>query len=236
MSTMVRMGMLKASQKRTKRAPFCEAGMSRVPARDRGWLATTPDGHAADARQRRHQLGGPHGAQLEQLAVVGHGVDDVADVVGGGARSRDHARGALGTDRSGGSSLGRRRRLGVGVVGKVPEHGADEVEDVGLVGGHEGAEAAGRGVHGRAAEIVQRHPDAGETLHGVGARQEGEGVGGHHRQVGQAEQQRRARDGRAGDGGQHRDPARAGDDGRRRLPPAVQGADPFGRRPIPRTT
>src|SRR5215510_11061038 len=35
-------GMLKASQKRTKRAPFTEALISSVPARQAGWLATTP--------------------------------------------------------------------------------------------------------------------------------------------------------------------------------------------------
>ena len=44
MSTRLTMGRLKASQRRTKRAPFCEAAMSRVPARMRGWLATNPTG------------------------------------------------------------------------------------------------------------------------------------------------------------------------------------------------
>ncbi len=37
-------GMLKASQKRTKRAPFVEALISRTPARKAGWLATMPTG------------------------------------------------------------------------------------------------------------------------------------------------------------------------------------------------
>ena len=36
------MGRLNESQKRTKRAAFWEAAMSRVPARIRGWLATMP--------------------------------------------------------------------------------------------------------------------------------------------------------------------------------------------------
>jgi hypothetical protein len=35
---------LKASQKRTKRAAFTEASMSRAPAITLGWLATTPTG------------------------------------------------------------------------------------------------------------------------------------------------------------------------------------------------
>ena len=34
--------MLNASHVRTKRAPFSDASMSRVPAYDIGWLATTP--------------------------------------------------------------------------------------------------------------------------------------------------------------------------------------------------
>ena len=34
--------MLNASQNATNRAAFCEAGMSSVPARDSGWLATIP--------------------------------------------------------------------------------------------------------------------------------------------------------------------------------------------------
>jgi hypothetical protein len=41
-STKVTSGMLKQSQKRTKRAAFTEAEMSNTPARKAGWLATTP--------------------------------------------------------------------------------------------------------------------------------------------------------------------------------------------------
>jgi hypothetical protein len=41
-STSVRIGMLKASQKRTKRAAFGDESMSRQPASTIGWLATTP--------------------------------------------------------------------------------------------------------------------------------------------------------------------------------------------------
>src|SRR5260370_3039601 len=41
-SSNVTMGMLKQSQKRTKRAPFKELSMSNTPARYAGWFATTP--------------------------------------------------------------------------------------------------------------------------------------------------------------------------------------------------
>ena len=41
-STNVTMGMLNASQKRTKRAALREASESRTPARTMGWLATMP--------------------------------------------------------------------------------------------------------------------------------------------------------------------------------------------------
>ena len=43
-STNVTSGMLKQSQKRTKRAPLSEALMSRHPASSAGWLATMPTG------------------------------------------------------------------------------------------------------------------------------------------------------------------------------------------------
>jgi hypothetical protein len=41
-STKVTMGMLKASQKRTKRAPLTEESMSSTPASSEGWFATMP--------------------------------------------------------------------------------------------------------------------------------------------------------------------------------------------------
>src|ERR1017187_8193624 len=41
-SSKVRIGMLKASQKRTKRAPFTEELISSTPARKAGWLPTMP--------------------------------------------------------------------------------------------------------------------------------------------------------------------------------------------------
>ena len=43
-SSKVTSGMLNASQKRTKRAPFTDASMSSVPASTAGWLATMPTG------------------------------------------------------------------------------------------------------------------------------------------------------------------------------------------------
>jgi len=49
-SSKVMSGMLKASQKRTKRAPLTEALISRTPARKAGWLATRPTGRHRVAR------------------------------------------------------------------------------------------------------------------------------------------------------------------------------------------
>ena len=46
-STIVSRPRLNESQKPTKRAPFCEAAMSRVPAMAWGWLASTPTGWPA---------------------------------------------------------------------------------------------------------------------------------------------------------------------------------------------
>jgi len=51
-STKVSSGMLKASQKRTKRAPLIEELMSRQPARIAGWFATTPMDARSSARTR----------------------------------------------------------------------------------------------------------------------------------------------------------------------------------------
>ena len=59
------MGRLKASQKWTKRAPFCDAGMSSVPGQDPGLVGHHADGHAAHAGQRRHEVRRPPGPQLE---------------------------------------------------------------------------------------------------------------------------------------------------------------------------
>ncbi len=44
MSTRLTIGKLNASHRRTKRAAFCEAAMSSVPAKIRGWFATNPTG------------------------------------------------------------------------------------------------------------------------------------------------------------------------------------------------
>jgi hypothetical protein len=50
-STKVTIGMLKESQKRTKRAAFTEASMSRQPGQDRGLVRDDADRAAAEARE-----------------------------------------------------------------------------------------------------------------------------------------------------------------------------------------
>ena len=62
--------MLKASQKRTKRAALIELLMSRQPASTSGWLATMPTGLAVHAGEADHDVLGVVGLQLEEVAVV----------------------------------------------------------------------------------------------------------------------------------------------------------------------
>ena len=85
------------------------------------------------------------------------------------------------------------------------------------------------GVAARAAELVLLDGHAGELAHHVGPAHEGVGLVGHHHVVGDAEQQRRARHGRAVDddhGGHH---ARAGAERPGGLAPAVEGGEALAR-------
>ena len=73
--------MLKASQKRTKRAPFIEASMSSTPASARGWLPTTPIGRPFSREKPTIDVLRVVPVHLEELAVVDDVADDVAHVV-----------------------------------------------------------------------------------------------------------------------------------------------------------
>ncbi len=55
----------------------------------------------------------------------------------------------------------------------------------------DGAQTAGAGVDGAAAELVDTDPDTGEVLDHGRTRDEGERVAGHDDHIGQTEQQRR---------------------------------------------
>ena len=89
MSTRLNSGMLNESQNRTNRAAFCDAAMSSVPARIRGWFATTPT-ERPPIRQSPVTIWPAHrGPQLAELAVVDHRADHVPHVVGGGLALRD---------------------------------------------------------------------------------------------------------------------------------------------------
>ena len=180
---------------------------------------------AVDGRERGDEVGGPAGSQLEQLAVVDDAADDVAHVVAaGGRRGQDGAglwcRAVGGVGGSGTRAAARRcspaarpaaprwraRRRRASSTSRLatPWHG--------------------RGCRRRRAPSV-RHGHAGELLHHVRAADEGVGVPRHHDVVGEPEQQRRARDGRAGHHDEHGHDARALHDGPGRGAPAVQRGD-----------
>ena len=88
--------------------------------------------------------------------------------------------------------------------------------------GLDGTEAARPGVHGRAPQLMDADPHAGELLDHGRTRDEGEGVVGHHHQVGEAEDEGRAGDGRAGHHDDDGHDARAPGQAPGRLAPAVQ--------------
>ena len=130
-----------------------------------------------------------------------------------------------GVERSGESLMAASGRDLVGVGREVLEqlgHGAVDV--VGL----DGAQAAGRGVGGGAAELGEPDPDAGELLDHLGARDEGDGLGRHDDQVAQAEHEGRSRDDGPGGGGDGRHLAAAAGEGGGGLAPAVEGGDAVG--------
>src|SRR4030065_86553 len=81
-STKVTSGMLKQSQKRTKRAAFTEALMSRHPARCAGWLATIPPGRPRGRAKADDDVRREARLDLEEVPVVEHRLDDRLHVVG----------------------------------------------------------------------------------------------------------------------------------------------------------
>ena len=133
--------------------------MSSVPAMASGWLATTPTGRPAIVASAGDEVGGPPGAQLEELAVV----DDVADDRRGRRTHRSPWRAGIAAGarawrgrRVGGGPAGR---LVVGTGGQVREQVGEGRFDVVGVGGHEAGDAATSGLGRRAAELVGRHID-----------------------------------------------------------------------------
>ena len=69
-SSKVTSGMLKASQNRTKRAPFTDASMSSVPASTAGWFATIADRAAVEAREADDDVLRVVLMHLEEVALV----------------------------------------------------------------------------------------------------------------------------------------------------------------------
>jgi hypothetical protein len=81
--------MLKQSQKRTKRAPFTEAAMSRQPARKGGLIGHDPHRPPTQAREPHHDVAGEVLVHLQEVPVIHHGPDDLLDVVGKVRLGRD---------------------------------------------------------------------------------------------------------------------------------------------------
>ena len=75
-SSNVTIGMLNASQKRTKRAALIDASMSSTPASTGGWLATMPTGAPASRAKPDHDVLRAVGLHLEELAVVDDALED----------------------------------------------------------------------------------------------------------------------------------------------------------------
>ena len=222
------MGRLKASQKWTKRAAFLRRGDVEGAGQDPGLVGHHADRHAAHTGQRGHEVRRPPGPQLQDVAVVDDGPHDVAHVVGGRSRGGDEVaqrrRGAVGGvvgERCGAA----RRRCGRGGSRAPPRAARPRRPSSAASRAHS---PLARACIGRPSEVVQAHPHPGEPLHRVGSRHEGEGVGCHHRDVGQAEQQRGSRDRRSGHRGQDRHRPRAGRHGGRGPAPTVQGVDSLG--------
>ena len=83
------MGRLKASQKSDEPRPFLRGRDVEGAGQGPGLVGHHADRHAAHAGQRRDEVRGPTGAQLEDVAVVDHGADHVAYVIGGRGCCRD---------------------------------------------------------------------------------------------------------------------------------------------------
>ena len=74
---MATMGILKQSQKRTKRAPFSEASMSSAL----GLVGDEADRAPCHASEAYDDVLGKVGGNLEEVLMVADGLDDVFDVV-----------------------------------------------------------------------------------------------------------------------------------------------------------
>ena len=74
--------MLKALQKRTKRADLSEALMSSAPAERAGLIGDDADGAALEAAKADDDVGSEAGLDLEKVLVVDDAGNDAADVIG----------------------------------------------------------------------------------------------------------------------------------------------------------
>ena len=184
------------------------------------------DGHPADGGERRDHVGGPAGADLEQLAVVGQRADHRAHVVAARGRRRDGSAGlrCVAFDRI----VGRPARwLFVVVVGQVGQERRGLVEGGREVAGHQAGRARVASVAGRATELVVVHHHAGELGHHRRAAHERVGGLGHDHVVGEPDEQRRPGHRRTVDDHDRRHDAGAISERLRSETPAVQRAESF---------
>ena len=150
------------------------------------------DRKPADRGERGDHIGRPAAAQLQQFAVVADRPDHVADVVAA-RRGLRHQQPGL-WSLTVGRIIGRQpARFLVVVLRQVGEQLGDHVDGRLEIGSDEARRAGVAGVRCRSAELFVVDPHAGELGHHRRTGDERVRVHGHHDEVGDPQQQRRAR-------------------------------------------
>ena len=183
MSTRVRIGRLNASQNATNRAAFCDAGMSSVPARANGWLATMPIGSPPTEANAVTTLGAQRPRNSNSSPSSTDRPDHVADVVATRRRLR-HQRAGLWRLTIGRIIGLQPARFLVVVLGQVGEQLGDHVDGRLEIGSDEARRAGVAGVRCRSAELFVVDPHAGELGHHRRTGDERVRIHGHHDEVG----------------------------------------------------
>ncbi len=144
-----------ASQNATNRAPFCDAGMSSVPAMATGWLATMPTVRPPIVASAVTRFGAQCARSSSSSPSSTMAADDVAHVVAAGGGGGD-ALARLGGGAVDGIVGEPARRLLVDARRQVGEEVAEGGEGRVAVGHDERGDAGARGVHAGAAQLGRR--------------------------------------------------------------------------------
>ena len=169
-------------------------------------------------------LGAQRFAQLDQAVVIDDRVGHGADVVAARRRRRQRCAGF-------GTAAVRRivavppARILVGARREIAEQLGGGGDGGRAIGHHQAGDAAVPGEVGRAAQLVRGDPHPRVLGDGVRTVDEGVAVGGHHHEVGEAQQERGAGDRRAVDDEHRRDDARAVDQRLGDAAPRVEDID-----------